>query len=48
MTIGEFKKLVETLPDETEIILRNCPVEYSLKEEDIQYHASGDVLIIDI
>lgn len=48
MTLGEFKKLVETLPDETEIVLRNCPVEYSLKEKDIMYHASGDILIIDI
>lgn len=48
MTIGKFKKLVETLPDKTQIIIRDCPVEYSLKEEDIQYHASGDVLIIDI
>lgn len=47
MTLGEFRKLTKDIPDETTIIIRDCPTELTLEEKDISYHASGDILIID-
>ena len=48
MTLGEFRKLTEDVPDETSIVIRDCPTEFSLEEKDISYHIIGDVLVINI
>lgn len=47
ITLEEFRKLTEDVPDETSIVIRDCPTEFSLEEKDISYHAVGDILIID-
>lgn len=48
MTFGEFKKLTESLPDDTEIKVLDYPAEYSLDKDDLYYHSSGDLLLIEI
>lgn len=48
MTFGEFRKLTEDVPDETSIVIRDCPTEFSLEEKDISYNISRDVLVINI
>ena len=48
MTLGEFRKYTESLPDEIEIKICECPAEYSFDKDDLFYHSSADLLIIDI
>lgn len=48
MTLGEFRKLTEDVPDETSIIIRACPAEFSLEEKDISYNILRDILVINV
>lgn len=42
MTLGEFRKLTEDVPDETSIVIGNCLTEFSLEEKDISYNIAKD------
>lgn len=48
MILGEFRKLTEDVSDETSIVIRNCPTEFSLEEKDISYNILRDILVINV
>lgn len=48
MTLGEFRKLTEAIPDEIPIIIRDCLTEFSLEEKDLSYNILKDILVINV